>query len=91
VVLDAAEVLEDPPAVLAELCRRLDIPYTDTMLHWPAGAKPEDGVWAGHWYGAAHRSTGFGPPPAEDDSAPHPLLDDCLPMYRRLHALAIRA
>ncbi len=91
VVLDAAEVLQDPPAVLAELCGRLYIPYTDAMLHWPAGPKPEDGVWAGHWYGSAHRSAGFGPPRPDDDSLPHPLLDRCLPMYRRLRALAIRA
>ena len=39
-------------------------PYDDAMLSWPAGPKPEDGVWAEHWYASAHRSTGFGPPPS---------------------------
>ena len=32
------------------------------MLAWPAGGRPEDGVWAKHWYGAVHRSTGFAEP-----------------------------
>ena len=29
------------------------------MLHWPAGPKKEDGVWAKHWYDNVHKSTGF--------------------------------
>lgn len=92
VVVDSDEVLGDPAGVLAELCARVDIPFTDRMLTWPAGPKPEDGVWAPHWYASVHRSTGFGPPtPASTGSGDHPLLDRCLPMYHRLAALAIRA
>jgi hypothetical protein len=37
-------------------------PYTDAMLHWPAGPKPFDGIWAPHWYGAVHASSGFEDP-----------------------------
>ena len=29
------------------------------MLSWPADGHTADGVWAAHWYGAVHRSTGF--------------------------------
>ncbi|CAI5951458.1 unnamed protein product, partial [Closterium sp. NIES-65] len=29
---------------------------------WPAGKRPEDGVWAPWWYTTTHASTGFAPP-----------------------------
>jgi hypothetical protein len=59
------------------------------MLNWPAGGRPEDGVWAAHWYGAVHRSTGFdraeGPLPhlTEQYAA---LAEAALPHYDRLWA-----
>ena len=40
------------------------------MLNWPAGGNASDGVWASHWYGAVHRSTGFA-----DPEGPMPKLD----------------
>ena len=60
-VLDARDVLQDPKALLTELCRRAGIPFTDRMLAWPAGPRPTDGVWAPHWYDAVLKSTGFNP------------------------------
>jgi branched-chain amino acid aminotransferase len=60
-VLDARELLLDPPGVLRQACARLGIPFEDAMLSWPAGPKPEDGVWANHWYHNIHSSTGFAP------------------------------
>ena len=41
VVLDARELLLDPPAVLARLCDRVGIPFTDRMLTWPPGPRPD--------------------------------------------------
>ena len=58
-ILDSRELLLDPGAVLWKLCAHLKIPYTDDMLSWPAGPRPEDGIWAQHWYHALHKSTGF--------------------------------
>ena len=29
------------------------------MTRWPAGPRDSDGVWASHWYGSVHQSTGF--------------------------------
>lgn len=59
----AAEALRaDPAGALAALCARLGIPWTPRMLSWEAGPKPFDGAWAPHWYGAVHRSTGWGGP-----------------------------
>jgi hypothetical protein len=60
-VLDAEDVLRDPKAMLGALCQRLGIPFSERMLHWPAGPRDSDGVWAPHWYAAVERSTGFEP------------------------------
>jgi hypothetical protein len=93
-VLDAKELLLDPRGVLTELCARLGIAFDPAMLRWKAGARPEDGVWAPHWYEGVHRSTGFQPFKAKE--APFPkrleaLLRECKPHFERLAALAIRA
>ncbi len=93
-VLDARELLLDPPGVLAELCRRLGIPWTEAMLSWPAAPRPEDGVWAHHWYDQVHRSTGFSPyRPRKEPLLPHlePVLTECQPCYDALFARALRA
>ena len=58
-VIDAGEFLKDPEQHLRALCARLGIEFTARMLHWPAGARPSDGVWAPYWYGTVLRSTGF--------------------------------
>ena len=92
VVIDSADIRENPQVMLERLCRALGIPFTQKMLHWPAGPKPFDGAWASHWYNAVHRSTGF-------DSAEGPLptvpaeyarlVDLALPYYERLRAFAL--
>ncbi|MGI9174559.1 MAG: sulfotransferase family protein, partial [Rhodothermales bacterium] len=61
VVLDARELLLDPEGVLREACERLGLPFEPAMLRWPPGPRPEDGVWARHWYESVHASTGFAP------------------------------
>jgi hypothetical protein len=86
-VLDARELLLDPPGVLRRACAGLGIPFEDAMLSWPAGPKPEDGVWARYWYHNVHASTGFAPYSPPEDRFParlEPLLEECLPLYRRL-------
>jgi hypothetical protein len=59
IVLDSAELLNDPETVLTKLCSRIGIPFYREMLQWPAGPRPEDGVWAKYWYAQVHQSTGF--------------------------------
>ncbi len=93
-VLDARELLLDPPGVLAALCQRLEVPFREAMLSWPAGARPEDGVWAPHWYRNVHRSTGFVPYRPKTEAFPPalaPLLEECRPYYRDLFRSALRA
>ena len=93
VVLDSRELLLDPASVLRQLCDRIDVAYSEQMLHWEAGPRAEDGVWAPHWYRAVHQSTGFSPYQAKTEfpESLQPLLDECRPWYDKLFANAIRA
>jgi hypothetical protein len=91
-VIDSADILSDPARMLSALCRAIGIGWTARMLSWPAGPKPFDGVWAPHWYGAVHRSTGFD---AEEAALPPlsgafaRLADQAMPYYERLAALRL--
>jgi hypothetical protein len=58
-VVDAADILANPARTLERLCRALGIEYTPSMLGWPQGPRPTDGVWAPAWYQSVERSTGF--------------------------------
>ena len=93
-ILAARELLLNPAGVLGQLCQRLDIEFEPDMLHWPAGPKYADGVWASYWYGNVHRSTGFQPYRPKTSPFPEalrPLLAECRPYYDRLYDLAIKA
>ena len=93
-VLESRQVLLDPEGVLRQLCGRLGIPFVDDMLSWPAGARPEDGVWAPHWYHNVHRSTGFAPYRPKEGPFPAELeevLAACRPHYEALYAQALKA
>lgn len=93
-VIDSRDVLADPAGLLASLCTRVGIPFDETMLSWPPGPRPEDGVWAEHWYASVHRSTGFQPYTPKDEPFPprlEPLLDECRPYYERLKTLSLTA
>lgn len=86
-VIDAERFLRDPARHLQALCRRLGLVYTERMLHWPAGPRASDGVWAPHWYAAVWQSTGFEPWRArqvELDSAAQSVADACRPAYEAL-------
>ncbi|MHC5114380.1 MAG: sulfotransferase-like domain-containing protein [Planctomycetota bacterium] len=87
-VIDGRDVLTDPAGMLAALCDRLGVPWTDAMLSWPAGPRDSDGIWAKHWYDAVERSTGFEPYRPRDVSLPdglRDLADRCDDLYARLH------
>lgn len=93
VVLDSRELLLDPAGVLQQTCEALGQPFDPGMLQWPAGPRPEDGIWAKHWYHAVHRSTCFLPysPRKEFPAELEGLLAACQPAYEKLFAVAIRA
>ncbi len=88
-VIDSADVLRDPEATLRSLCAALSVPFDAAMLTWAPGPRPEDGVWAEHWYASVWASTGFAAPREERPDVPdrlRPLLDACRPLYERLAA-----
>lgn len=89
VVIDSTDIRANPERMLRLLCDAIDLPYDPAMLSWPAGPRKEDGIWAAHWYGAVHRSTGFAGaegemPVLEPDMAA--LTVQALPFYERLAA-----
>ncbi|MCK0168795.1 HAD family hydrolase [Jannaschia sp. S6380] len=91
VVLDTADIRNNPRGMLGKLCAEIGLDWSNAMLEWPAGGHASDGVWAAHWYGAVHRSTGFagpeGPLPQVDRDD---LLAAALPFYDALKSRALR-
>lgn len=93
VVVDSTLTLVDPESVLRQLCDRIGMPFDPAMLRWEPGPRPEDGVWAKHWYASVHQSSGFGPPRRRSGPMPEhlvELVDECLPHYERLASVALR-
>lgn len=92
VVIDSTDIRADPEGMLRRLCDAIDLPFDDAMLEWEAGPRREDGIWADHWYGAVHRSTGFAGaegslPDLDPENAA--LLDAAMPYYERMKKNAI--
>lgn len=87
VIIDAADLQQDPEAALRSLCEDLDIPFQSAMLRWEAGPKQIDGLWAPQWYESVHKSTGFTPPrkyPEPFNFSHYELLEQSLPFYNML-------
>ena len=93
-VMDATDILEDPVGMLHTLCAHLGIAFSDRMLHWPAGPRKSDGVWAKHWYQAVEQSTGFEPYRARAiklTAFQSRLAEQCRPFYTRLWSQRLTA
>lgn len=92
VVIDSTDIRRDPETMLKRLCDAIALRWDPAMLQWSAGGHPADGIWASHWYGAVHNSTGFaqaeGPVP-DLTKAQQALSDAARPYYDRLLAHAI--
>lgn len=87
-VIDSNEVLKNPEKVLSSLCQKLELPFEQNMLHWPAGRRDSDGVWASHWYHSVEQSTGFAPYQAKqldlnDDQKR--VVEEVMPAFLALH------
>ena len=91
-VIDSVDIRADPDRMLRRLCAEIGLDFDPAMLAWEAGPKPFDGVWAAHWYGAVHRSTGFagaeGPLP-ELQGEMAALVEEAIPYYEALRAVAL--
>jgi len=92
IVVDSRAVLDNPRAILTNLCAALDLEFDPAMLTWAEGSKDYDGVWGPHWYTRLHGTTGFEPYSPRDEPLPDDLNDlyaQCAPLYDRLTEYAI--
>ena len=92
VVIDSADIRDDPEGMLQKLCHAIGLDFDPAMLSWPTGPKPYDGVWAPHWYASVHGSTRFAGPegPLPELSGPlAELVDRTMPAYRTLEAVKL--
>lgn len=92
VVVDSRSLLSNPTEVIAAICDGLGVGFDDAMLSWPAGPKPEDGVWAPHWYEGVHGSTGFAPYVATSTVLSDRLervAEQAAPLYGRILEFAV--
>jgi hypothetical protein len=63
--------------------------FDEAMLAWKPGPRPEDGVWAPHWYASVYESTGFGVYMPKAEPVPDRLRDvlqRCEALYDSLAA-----
>ena len=87
VVIDSKNLLENPSIFLKKLCKSIDIEFDEKMLSWKKGPIQEDGIWAKHWYGNVHKSTGFNLYYGSNSDFPahlNQLLQECIPFYDKL-------
>lgn len=89
IVIDSADIRQDPENMLKKLCAAIDLPFDPAMLSWPAGPRKDDGIWAAHWYNAVHKSTGFagaeGALPVLSGRDIN-LMENALPYYEKMAA-----
>jgi len=93
-VLDAADVLIAPRAVLEKLCQRLGVEFDSRMLHWPTGLRDTDGVWAKYWYKEVETTTSFLPHRSSPEPVPphlQKLVDSARRFYDQLAVHRLRA
>lgn len=94
IVLDSNHILTDPKTVLGNLCKKIDIPFHESMLKWEAGPIGEDGVWAKYWYANVHKSTGFQKQKTSERPFPSHLgglLEEAMMHYNYLSQHSIKA
>lgn len=87
-VVDAKDLLMNPRGVLIKLCDAVGVEFQARMLKWPAGLRETDGVWAKHWYEKVAMTTEFAPYTAKGRPVPAELaalVEECRPLYRKLH------
>ncbi len=94
VVIDSGEILKSPEDLLCQLCEKLGIGFQSQMLSWKAGPRPEDGVWAKHWYSNVHKTTGFEKQETSTRELPPeliPLYEECVVFYEKLYNESIKS
>ena len=92
VVVDAADLSEDPEGTVAAYCESLDIPFVPEALTWEPREVPEWRMWE-PWHTDAQNSTGLGKISREEVELPEELVEvyeRCRPYYEELHEKRLR-
>ena len=92
-VIDARDVLENPPRILGLLCQAVGVEFDEAMLSWPPGLRETDGIWAKHWYSEVARSTSFQPYRPKSEPVPahlREIYEGCCECYERLYAQRLK-
>jgi hypothetical protein len=92
-VLDAHDVLDDPPRILGLLCEAVGVPFDAAMLRWPPGPRDSDGAWGPFWYSKVYETTAFAPYHGRKAELParlDALLAECEPLYAELFKSRLR-
>ena len=89
-VINSSDILKKPKHAMKLLCEHCGIGFNDSMLHWPAGPRESDGIWARHWYHNVEQSTCFAAPaesqssetqPAQLSDSSRKIVMQCQPYY----------
>lgn len=93
-IIESDQLMVDPPTYLEQMCDALDLVYEPGMCQWPKGGIAADGIWAPHWYGNVHQSTGFIKPSIKRDlnhwnEYLESVFQEALPYYQQLHQNAL--
>ena len=89
IVVDARDVLADPPRMLRLMTEQVGVPYDEAMLRWEPGPRETDGAWGPFWYEKVYPTTGFTPYQPERRDVPRglrSLLAECEELYAELYA-----
>ncbi len=70
VVINADNILINPNKTIKKLCKKLNINFSQRMLHWRKGKRNTDGIWSKVWYKNVEASTTFSKYKNENLSVP---------------------
>ena len=59
VIIDSTDLLYNPENILKKVCKKIGIPFLESMLSWPRGKRETDGIWGKYWYKNVESSTNF--------------------------------
>ncbi|MDF0552999.1 sulfotransferase [Kamptonema sp. UHCC 0994] len=75
-VIDAHDLLNNPPRMLSKLCQAVGVEFTEAMLSWPP-MQVELNEKLAPWYSTVASSTNFLPYQAKDEPLPLHLVNIC--------------
>ncbi len=89
IVINAEDLARNPRKVLINLCKKIGIPFLETMISWPKGKRNSDGIWEKIWYQNVKSSTGFEILRKDMQKLPEKykrIYLECLDIYKELNS-----